>query len=200
VYESAWMVKTERLTTFSRNGCGARSSTKKCICTSTTVRVTNKIGRSLQSKDEISLRRPRFWQWCLPGLVVLFLAYNTLTNVAYSVDKHYNGAIYVQNQVVKRVQVTVIGKIYIGLFRSNEFIGSVQIDEVSYPFHTFRQWRLFGVHFPYPYVGVSTDVRGNHAVLRATIEMSGNLDSLVASTDSITKQYGKQAKLKASSS
>ena len=146
------------------------------------------------------MRKPRFWQWGLLGLVVLFLAYSTITIVPYSVDKHYNGAIYVQNQVVKRIKVTINGKIYIGLLRSNEFIGSVKIDEVSYPFHTFRQWRLFGVHFPYPYVGVSTAVRGNHAVLRATIEMSGNLDSLVASTDSITKQYGKQAKLKASSS
>lgn len=86
-----------------------------------------------------------------------------------------------------------------GLFRTNEFTGSLQFDAVSYPFHTFRQGRLSGVHFPFPYVGVSIAVRGNHDVISATIEMSENLDSIVASTDSITKQYGQHAILKASS-
>jgi len=129
--------------------------------------------------------------------VVVLLAYTMFTSIPYSVSKSYKESIYNGGQVVKTVPVKVNGKVYRGVFKTNEFIGGVEIDGNTYTIDTFRNRRSFGgVKNPYPYVGLvaGTDSQ-NYTVTTATIEMSEEFTSVVASTDEISKKYGKAAEL-----
>lgn len=130
-------------------------------------------------------------------VVVVFLAYTLFTSIPYQVSKSYEESIYIsKDQAVKTVPVKVDGKAYRGIFKTNEFIGKVNIDGKSYSISTFRSRRSFGgVKNPYPYVGVVTTNSKNHTVTTATIGMSVNFNSIVASTDEISKEYGKGAEL-----
>lgn len=144
------------------------------------------------------MSKKRFWQGGLVIVVVALLAYTIFTSTPYSVSKFYEESIYnISGQVVKTVPVKVMGKVYRGIFKTNQFVGKVEIGVKTYPIYTFRSLRsLGGMKRSYPYVGVVTTTDSqNYSVTTASIEMSPDFNSVVASTDEISKEYGKGAEL-----
>ncbi|WAH37253.1 hypothetical protein [Alicyclobacillus dauci] len=143
------------------------------------------------------MNKKRIWQGGLVIGVVVLLAYVMFTSIPYSVSKSYDESIYNGGQAVQTVPVKVSGKVYRGVFKTNEFVGKVEIDGKTYSIDTFRDKRAFsGKKSPYPYVGVVTATDSqNYTVTTATISMSGDFNSVVASTDAISKKYGKAAEL-----
>lgn len=140
------------------------------------------------------MNKKHVWQGSFVIVVVVFLAYTAFTGIPYSVSKSYDESIYnATGQVVKSAPVTVSGKVYRGIFKTNEFIGKVNIDGETYAISTFRNRRFFGGEKnPYPYMWAELN---NEAITTATIEMAGDFNSIVASTDRITKEFGKGAEL-----
>lgn len=143
------------------------------------------------------MNKRRFWQGGLVMVVVALLAYTMFISIPYSISKSYKESIYNDGQVIKTVPVKVNGKVYRGVFKTNEFIGEVEIDGKTYAIDTYRTQRSFwGVKAPYPYLGVVTGTDSqNYTVTTAAIEMSPDFNSVVASTDEISKKYGKTAEL-----
>jgi hypothetical protein len=153
--------------------------------------------RDLDGLGRLMLNKKRFWQGGLVIVVVVLLAYTLFISIPYSVSKSYKESIYNGGQVVKTVPVKVTGTVYRGVFKTNEFIGKVEIDGKLYSIDTFRNRRSFGgVRNAFPYVGVVTGTDNqNSTVTTATIEMSAHFNSVVASTNEISKKYGKAAEL-----
>lgn len=148
------------------------------------------------------LENRQYWKGCLLVLIAVFAVYVAYICIPYSVNKHYEGAIYQQSKVTKRVPVMLSGKVYRGVFQTNKFIGTVQIDGITYSIETFRSTRSFAIlrqsyHQPYPYVGEVTATNGQNLTTTAAIGMSGDFNSVLATTDEISRKYGKQAEFRA---
>ena len=135
------------------------------------------------------------------AIITLATGYTAFTSIPYTITKRYQGAIYLGNHVVKKVPVSLIGKVYRGVFRSNEFIGTVHIGGAHYVIQTPRQARTFShenVKVPYPYLGMDSAVIDNRTEITASIGLSAHFDTIAASTSAISKEYGKRAELFAS--
>lgn len=145
------------------------------------------------------MNKNHFWPSGLMIVVIVMLAYIMFTSIPYSVSKSYDESIYNGGQAVQTVPVQVSGKVYRGIFKTNEFIGTVEIDGKTYSIDTPRNRRSFEWNNnPYPYIGIVTATDSqNYTVTTATISMSGDFNSIVASTDEISRKYGKRAELKA---
>lgn len=140
------------------------------------------------------------------SLLILLVAYMVYISVPYAVSKHYEGTVYnTRNKALSHLPVTIQGKVYRGVFQTNEFMGTVKIGRNTYSVHTQRQSRMSILmqtliyHNPlpfagYPYMGIVMRIdRQQSAVTSAFIQMSGHFNTMTASTHAISKTYGAQA-------
>ncbi len=147
------------------------------------------------------MQKSRWLRGVVLTLIVLGAGYLAFTGIPYSINRNYQGTIYLGNRIVNRVPVSLIGKVYRGIFKSNEFIGTVHIGGAEYFIQTPREFRL-STHgngqAAYPYIGMDSAVVDNHTEIMASIGLSANFNTIAVSTNAMSKKYGKQAELFAS--